>query len=83
MAETDRTGATRAPHYPPFTSLICMPIRGSLVGIEWGNRGGAAGDIEDLANKLCCLGTGRNFACGDSSDRGIAPERRIAKRESC
>ena len=82
-AETDRTCATRAPHYFPFSLSICVPIRGSVVGIEWGNRGSAAGNIEDLANRLCCRGAGRNFACGDSSDRGITPERRNAKRESC
>jgi hypothetical protein len=59
-----------------------MPIWALLSGVEWGNGGDAAGDIEDLANKLCCRGAGRNFACGDSSDRGIAPERRNAQRES-
>ena len=40
-----------------------------------GNRGGAGGDIEDLASKLYCRRADRDFACRDSSDRGIAPER--------
>src|SRR5712671_2316094 len=82
-AETGRTCATGAPYCLPFAPLICEPSRGSAVGIEWGNRGGAAGDIEDLASKLCCWGADSDVACRDLSDRGIAPERRNAECESC
>ena len=82
-AETGRTCATGAPYCLPFAPLICEPSRGSAVGIEWGNRGGAAGDIEDLARKLCCWRADSDVACRDLSDRGIAPERRNAECESC
>ena len=82
-AETGRTCATGAPYCLPFAPLICEPSRGSAVGIEWGNRGGAAGDIEDLASKLCCWRADSDVACRDLSDRGIAPERRNAECESC
>jgi hypothetical protein len=47
-----------------------------------GNRGGAGGDIEDLASKLYCRRADRDFACRDSSDRGIAPERGNAECKS-
>ena len=82
-AETGRTCATGAPYCLPFAPLICEPSRGSAVGIEWGNRGGAAGDIEDLASKLCCWRADSDVVCRDLSDRGIAPERRNAECESC
>src|SRR5712672_4276088 len=82
-AETGRTCATGAPYCLPFAPLVCEPSRGSAVGIEWGNRGGAAGDIEDLASKLCCWRADSDVACRDLSDRGIAPERRNAECESC
>ena len=83
LGETDRTCATAAPNCLPFVSLICVPSRGAVVGIEWGNRGGAAGDIEDFASKLYCRRADRDFVCRESSDRGIAPERRNAECESC
>ena len=83
LAETDRTCATGAPYCLPFVSLICVPSRGAVVGIEWGNRDDAAGDIEDLASELYCVRADRDFVCRDSSDRGIAPERRNAECESC
>src|SRR5262249_12294584 len=79
----DRTCATGAPHFLPFAPLIRVPNRGSVVGIEWGNRGGAAGDIEDLASRLFCRCADRDFACRDPSARGIAPERRHAECKSC
>ena len=82
-AERGRTCATGAPYCPRFAPSICEPSRGSVVGIEWGNRGGAAVDIEDFASKLCCRRADRDFACRDLSDRGIAPERRYAECESC
>src|ERR1700740_1594881 len=63
--------------------LICVPSRGSVAGIEWGNRGSAAGDIENLASKLYCRRVNRDFACRDPSDRGIAAERCNAECESC
>ena len=81
LAEADRTCATGAPYCLPFVSLICVPSRGAVVGIEWGNRGDAAGDIEDLAGELYCVRADRDFVCRDSSDRGIAPERRNAECE--
>src|SRR3979411_3402904 len=77
-AETGRTCATGAPHCHPLASLICVPSRGH----EWGDRGRAAGDIEDLASKLYCRRADRGFACRDSSDRGIAPERGNAECKS-
>jgi len=73
-AEADRACATGAPHYLPFAPLICVPSRGSAVGIEWG-RGGARGDIEHLASMLFCRRADRDFASRDSSDRDIATER--------
>ena len=83
-AAAGRTCATGAPYCLPFAPLICVPSRGSVVGIEWGNRGGAAGDIEDLASRLFCGRADRDSACRDPSDRrGIAPERRNAECESC
>ena len=81
LAETDRTCARGAPYCLPFVSLICVPSRGAVVGIEWGNRCDAAGDIEDLAGELYCVRADRDFVCRDSSDRGIAPERRNAECE--
>jgi hypothetical protein len=42
-AETDRACATGTPYYLPFARIICVPTWGSVVAIEWGNRGGAAG----------------------------------------
>ena len=81
--ETDRTCAIGTPYYLPFARIICVPTWGCVVAIEWGNRGGAVGDIEDLANKLYGGRADRDFACRDSSDRRIAPERRNAKCESC
>ena len=83
-AEADRTCATSTPYSLPFAPLICVPSWGSAVGIEWGNRDGAAGDIENLATRLFCGRADRDFACRDPSDRrGIAPERRNAECESC
>ena len=82
LAEADRTCATGAPYCLPFVSLICVPSRGAVVGIEWGNRCGGAIEIEDLANKLRCRRADRDFVCRESSDRGIAPERRNAECES-
>ena len=82
-AETDRTCATGAPYCLPLRPLNLPAKSGSVVGIEWGDRGGAAGDIEDLASRLFCRRADRDFACRDPSDRGIAPERRNAEYESC
>ena len=62
-AETGRTCATGAPHWYPLASLICVPGRGH----EWGDRGLAAGDIEDLASKLYCRRADSDFACRDWS----------------
>ena len=76
--ETGRTCATGAPHCHPLTSLICVPSRGR----EWGDRGRAAGDIEDLANKLYCRRADSDFACRDWSDRGTAPKHRNAECKS-
>ena len=81
-AETDRTCATGAPYYLPFARSVCVPIWGSEVAIEWGNRGGAADDIEDLANQLHCRRAERYIACRDASVRGIGAERRNTECES-
>jgi hypothetical protein len=47
-----------------------------------GDRGRAAGDIEDLASKLYCRRADSDFACRDWSDRGTAPKHRNAECKS-
>ena len=81
-AETDRAPATGTPYYLPFVPSICMPSQGYVVEIEWGNRGSAADDIEDLAGKRFCQRADRDFACSDASLRGIRAERHNAECKS-
>ena len=85
-AETDRAPATGTPYYLPFVPSICVQVgdisRGYVVEIEWGNRGSAADDIEDLAGRRLCQLADRDFACSDASLRGIRDERHNAECKS-
>ncbi len=55
---------------------------GSVVGIDWGNRGGAAGDIETLATRLFCRRADRGLASSDASVRVLGAKRRNTECES-
>src|SRR4030081_724297 len=68
-AQTGRTCVTGAPHCHPLASLLCVQSRGH----EGGDRGRAAGDIEDLASKLYCGRADIAVARLDCSDLLTAP----------